>query len=478
MATINGSNFNENNTFNGFPFIFRPALNGTVDFFSFDLPDTINGFDGNDILDALGTNDVLNGGSGNDALNGNGGNDTLNRGDGNDTLDGGTGIDNLNGGDNDDLYIVDNVSDVATEIFGDTLSGVDTVQSSVSYTLSTNLENLTLRGITAIDGTGNAKNNVINGNSGNNFLSGLDGNDTLNGDNGNDTLDGGTGIDNLNGGDNDDLYIVDNVLDVATEVFGDTLGGVDTVQSSVSYTLSANLENLTLRGIAAINGTGNAKNNVINGNSGNNFLSGLDSDDTLNGGFGNDTLDGGTGIDNLDGGDNDDLYIVDNVLDVATEVFGDTLSGVDTVQSSVSYTLSTNLENLTLTGIAAIDGTGNAKNNVINGNSGNNFLSGLDGDDTLNGGFGNDTLDGGTGIDNLDGGDKDDLYIVDNVSDIATEVFGDTLGGVDTVQSSVSYTLSANLENLTLTGIAAIDGTGNAKNNVINGNSGNNFLSG
>ncbi|PXA88654.1 hypothetical protein DMC47_29785, partial [Nostoc sp. 3335mG] len=154
-----------------------------------------------------------------------------------------------------------------------------------------------------------------------------------------------------------------------------------------------------------------------------------------------------------------------NVGDIATEVFGDALGGVDTVQASVSYTLSANLENLTLTGFAA-NGTGNARGNVINGNSSNNFLSGLAGNDTIFGGNGNDTVNGGTGADRLDGGDNNDLYIVDNVGDVASEFFGDALGGVDTVQASVSYTLSANLENLTLTGFAA-NGTGNARGNVI-----------
>ncbi|MBD2679030.1 MULTISPECIES: calcium-binding protein [Nostoc] len=449
MATINGTNFNDN-------------LVGVFDFpfFNIDFADVINGFDGNDSLTGLGTNDTLNGGNGND------------------TVDGGAGADIMDGGDNDDLYIVDNVGDVASEIFGDALGGVDTVQSSVTYTLSDNLENLTLTGFAAISGTGNFRNNVINGNSANNSLFGLDGNDTINGGLGNDFLDGGTGADIMDGGDNDDIYIVDNIFDVASEVFGDALGGVDTVQSSVSYTLSANLENLNLTGFEAINGTGNFRNNVINGNSGNNFLSGLDGNDTIFGGNGNDTVDGGTGADSLDGGDNDDLYIVDNVGDVATEFFGDALGGVDTVQSSVTYTLSANLENLTLTGFAAINGTGNLRDNVINGNSGNNRLSGLAGNDTIFGGNGNDTVDGGTGADRLDGGDNDDLYIVDNVGDVASEIFGDALGGVDTVQSSVSYTLSANLENLTLTGFGVINGTGNTRNNVINGNGGNNVLSG
>ncbi|WP_445636238.1 Calcium-binding protein [Nostoc sp. DSM 114161] len=458
MATIDGSNFNDN-------------LVGIFDFpfFGIDLADVINGFDGNDSLTGLGTNDTLNGGNGNDTLNG------------------GAGADTMDGGDNDDLYIVDNVGDIATEVFGDALGGVDTVQSSVSYTLSSNLENLTLTGFTSISGTGNFRNNVIDGNSGNNALFGLDGNDTIFGGNGNDTVDGGTGADILDGGDNDDLYIVDSIFDVASEVFGDALGGVDTVQSSVGYTLSDNLENLTLTGFSSINGTGNFRDNLINGNGGNNSLSGLGGNDTIFGGNGNDTVNGGAGADILDGGDNDDLYIVDNIFDVASELFGDALGGVDTVQASVSYTLSDNLENLTLTGSAAINGTGNFRGNVIVGNGANNSLFGLGGNDsinggsgsdTINGGDGNDTVNGGAGADILDGGDNDDLYIVDNIFDVASEVFGDVLGGVDTVQSSVTYTLSSNLENLTLTGSAGINGTGNSRNNVINGNSANNRLSG
>ncbi len=160
------------------------------------------------------------------------------------------------------------------------------------------------------------------------------------------------------------------------------------------------MENLTLIGVANINGTGNSNNNVIIGNSGNNILSGLAGNDTLIGDDGNDTLNGGTGIDNMDGGFGNDTYIVDAVGDIAAEVDG----GVDSVQASVSYTLSTNLENLRLTDAANINGTGNSNNNVITGNSGNNILIGLAGNDTLLGNDGNDTLNGGTGIDNINGG--------------------------------------------------------------------------
>ncbi|MDZ8029148.1 MAG: calcium-binding protein [Nostoc sp. DedQUE11] len=415
MATINGNNGPNN-------------LVGVFDipFFGIDFADVINGFDGNDTLRGLGTNDTLNGGNGNDTLNGGAGNDTIFGGNGNDTVNGGTGADRLDGGDNNDLYIVDNVGDVASEFFGDALGGVDTVQASVSYTLSGNLENLTLTGFAA-NGTGNARGNFINGNSSNNFLSGLAGNDTIFGGNGNDTVNGGTGADRLDGGDNNDLYIVDNVGDVASEFFGDALGGVDTVQASVSYTLSGNLENLTLTGFAA-NGTGNARGNFINGNSSNNFLSGLAGNDTIFGGNGNDTVNGGTGADRLDGGDNNDLYIVDNVGDIATEVFGDALGGIDTVQASVSYTLSANLENLTLTGFAA-NGTGNARSNVITGNGFNNVLSGLAGNDTINGGGGNDTIIGGSGTDLLVGGLGNDVFDFNSASESQPGVVRDVISG-------------------------------------------------
>jgi Ca2+-binding RTX toxin-like protein len=298
----------------------------------------------------------------------------------------------MNGGFGNDIYVVDNAGDIAGEVAG----GTDTVQSSVTHTLSTNLENLTLTGGLAINGTGNAKDNIITGNNANNVLTGLAGDDTLKGaggadtlrgGDGDDTMIGGTGADNMDGGFGNDLYVVDDAGDVAGEV----AGGIDTVQSSVTHTLSVNLENLTLTGSDTINGTGNAKNNTIIGNSRNNVLSGLGGNDsidggagndTLSGGDGNDTLVGGTGSDNMNGGLGDDLYIVDSAGDVAGEV----AAGIDTVQSSV-------------TGAAAINGTGNTKDNVITGNGADNVLSGLAGNDRFITGGGNDALIGGDGND-------------------------------------------------------------------------------
>jgi Ca2+-binding RTX toxin-like protein len=213
----------------------------------------------------------------------------------------------------------------------------------VTYTLGVEVENLTLTGASAINGTGNVLANVITGNSANNVL------------------DGGAGADTLVGGAGNDTYIVDNAGDVVTEVAS---GGSDTVQAAVTYTLGAEVENLTLTGAGTINGTGNVLANVITGNSANNVL------------------DGGVGADTLVGGAGSDTYVVDNAGDVVTEVAS---GGSDTVQAAVTYTLGVEVENLTLTGASAINGTGNALANVITGNSAAN---------TLDGGAGNDSLSG------------------------------------------------------------------------------------
>jgi trimeric autotransporter adhesin len=152
------------------------------------------------------------------------------------------------------------------------------------------------------------------------------------------------------------------------------------VNSSISDTLDANVENMTLLGVAtASDATGNTLDNVLTGNSANN---------TLTGGAGNDTLDGGLGNDTMVGGAGNDTYVVNVATDVVTELANE---GSDTVLSAVTLTLGNNVENLTLTGSGAINGTGNALNNVLTGNSGNNTLTGATGDDTYDGAAGNDT---------------------------------------------------------------------------------------
>jgi Ca2+-binding RTX toxin-like protein len=361
-------------------------------------------------------------GTGNITGVGNALNNVLIGNNGNNTLSGSVGADTMSGGLGNDIYIVDDAGDVVSELAS---QGTDTVQVAFSYTLGANVENLTFTGTSALNGTGNALDNVIIGNSAVNTLTGNAGNDTLN---------GGLGADNMAGGIGNDTYVVDEAGDVVTEASG---AGTDTVQVGFTYTLGANLEVLTLTGTAAIDGTGNGLGNTLNGNSGANVL------------------DGGAGIDLMFGGNGDDTYIVSDLGDRATEVSA--AGGYDTVMSAVTFYMTSNIEKIVLTGTAAINAYGNSGDNLMIGNSGNN---------TLSGGLGADTMAGGLGV---------DIYVVDNAGDVVTENAGE---GIDTVQSSLSYTLGAEVENLTLTGTATLNGTGNGLNNIITGNSGANTLTG
>ena len=447
-----------------------------------------------------GSANVLTGNTGANLLSGGALGDTLFGGSGNDTLDGGTGADDMTGGSGNDTFMIDDAGDVISEA---SAGGTDTVISTLTHTLATDFENLTLGGFGNIDGTGNISANILIGNIGDNILTGDAGNDsmiggdgtddlfgganndTMDGGNGDDALDGGTGSDSMIGGFGDDTYVVDSTLDKVVEFVG---GGNDTITTTVSYTMSTAIETMVMLG-TALNGTGNLTDNSITGNAENNTISGLDGNDTLLGGDGNDTMDGGIGTDRIDGGAGDDemtggsgndTYVVDSAGDVVTEAVG---GGSDTVESTNTYTLSTELENLTLLGTAALDGTGNASNNIMIGNSGANTLTGLAGADSLTGGGGadnlfggddNDTMDGGNGADTMTGGLGADVYVVDNAGDVITEQVGE---GSDTVTSSITYALSANLENLTLIGSGNISGTGTADANVLTGNSGANTLS-
>jgi Ca2+-binding RTX toxin-like protein len=207
--------------------------------------------------------------------------------------------------------------------------------------LGANVEKLTLTGTAAINGTGNGLANTLTGN---------------------------TGVNVLTGGLGNDIYFIstgDTVVETST-----LATEIDTVNSSITYTLGANVEKLTLTGTAAINGTGNGLANTLTGNTGINVLTG---------GLGNDTYVIGTG---------------DTVVETSTLA-----SEIDTVNSSITYTLSANVEKLTLTGTAAHTGTGNGLANTLLGNTGANVLLGNAGNDILNGGAGNDSLTGGIGAD-------------------------------------------------------------------------------
>lgn len=444
------------------------------------IVDRLNGLEGNDVLDAGDGDDSLDGGAGNDDVIGGAGADLLHGGDGadllvggagNDTLQmtvdalwpsgfvsknegspgtsgtgqtvdllgkvrsfdvfqGGTGIDRLLGTSGGDAIALEDTLSPSFASAGPRLADIEIIDVGEGD----DIVDLTTKRYAYGDVTllGGAGNDVLWANAGNDVLLGGTGNDSLYGGAGVDELDGDAGADMLLGGKGYDTYIVDNEGDMVTEYVNE---GTDTVQTVITYTLGANLERLTLTGSAAINGTGNALNNVLTGNSAANVLSGSD---------GNDTLDGGVGADTLIGGLGNDTYVVDHADDVVIEHAHE---GTDTIQSSTSTTLSANLENLTLTGAQAINGVGNSLSNRLTGNSAANILIGSTGNDT---------------------------YVVstgDTIIEQARE-------GTDTVQSDVTWTLEANLEHLTLIGAAMSDATGNSLSNTLTGNAAANQLMG
>lgn len=424
--------------------------------------DNLVGFAGDDLIDGRAGDDTLSGGAGNDTLVGGLGNDLLSGGEGDDVylFGAGWGRDTLENrdttpGKQDVIQFLEGItpSDIVVASIGD-----DLLIRDVAATSEIRVKNFfgadvaqRLEAVRFADGTvwtfeqlharftsGTAGADQITGFSGDDTLLGFAGNDRLLGAAGNDVLDGGSGDDYMAGGAGNDLYRVDSVGD---RVFESANEGLDTVESSITYTLSGHVENLTLVGDSAINGygneldnlmIGNAANNALYGGVGNNQLFGMggndslvsglgtdlldggNGDDTLSGGGGNDTLLGGAGNDRLSGDDGndylyggqgndtlyggrgDDLFIIDSEGDTVVEYLNE---GNDTVEASVSHTLAFGVENLFLTGVAAINGTGSAQANLLRGNAAANRLSGGAGNDTLSGGAGNDTLSGDAGSD-------------------------------------------------------------------------------
>lgn len=152
-------------------------------------------------------------------------------------------------------------------------------------------------------------NDTLNGGDGDDSLYGFAGDDILNGDGGADLLVGGSGRDTMNGDDGSDTYIVDSVSDIVVETNAAAAGGIDRIVTSVTRTLGANLEQLSLSGAGNINGNGNALGNYLVGNAGNNLLNGGEGNDLINGAAGNDLILGGAGVDVLTGGVGLDSFV-------------------------------------------------------------------------------------------------------------------------------------------------------------------------
>lgn len=420
-------------------------------FHAFDTDEVIEGENGDDEIVGRGGDDILRGGQGSDRLDGGSGDDNLIGGteddrliggSGADQLDGGIGADRMEGGTGDDIYLVNESGDVVVESSIFAFSGTDLVFSSIDFTLGTGFENLTLSGFGLLKGTGNSLSNTITGNASANRLDGAGGADTLFGRGGNDT------------------YVVDNAGDVVDETTGGSFD-IDAVESSITFNLAdtskvrGQVENLTLTGTAAVNGTGNALSNRLTGNSAANILTGHD---------GNDILDGGGSGDYMSGGTGGDTYIVDNAGDRVDETTGGTAE-LDTVVSSVTFSLVNQaqaqglIENVALSGAGNINATGNTLDNVLTGNGGRNTLIGNAGNDRLAGGGNNDNLQGGAGNDELDGGLGNDQLFGGSGND--RFLFSGNFG-VDTIDDD-----SGTSDKIVLTGNHVFEDSARSGNDLI-----------
>jgi Ca2+-binding RTX toxin-like protein len=482
--------------------------------------DRIFGTDAANALVGTAGQDEIWGLGGADNITGLAGNDTIFAGLGADRIDGGVGADTMWGEAGNDTYLVDNAGDQVIE-FAD--EGIDTVQTLLaSYTLADEVENLTLltpanggplpgTSTTNFNWTGNASNNVITSDGGNDTLSGGAGNDTLNGNGGNDVLTGGADNDAVNGGAGNDRIVAtvgdgndtyNGSADIDTYDLSATAAGAVITNASAS---SAETGADTLVGIENFIGSQGDDTitvlgavNVIDGQDGDDIIDAGGAADTVLGGLGDDTITGGIGNDNLSGGAGLDTFLytmghgadtIDGGADHDTVLLTGT-AGNDTLDIAWNGTAITGFEGGTVTGVEAVTadlGAGTADRlsyaastaavsvDLAAGTaSGFGSIAGVE---NVTGGSGNDSLSGAGNlqINNLAGGLGDDTYFAD---------LGDTISeaadaGTDIVfTTSATFTLAANVENLTFTGVGNFTGNGNGSANAITGNAGNDVING
>lgn len=353
-----------------------------------------------------------------------GGTNAIATGDGDDEIDGGTGAETVLAGSGSDTFDVAGLRAdflvTADGVGGYTVTDTNPADGDQGTDQLTNVEWLAFTDQTialAAYGTGvvlsgTAGADVLNGTPFTDTLTGLAGNDRLTGSDGDDLFSGGAGNDTISGGSGmDKVTYADATVAIKANL---ALIGIPQVTGGAGTdTFVDALEGLT----------GSALADTLTGNALANLLSGL---------AGNDRLDGGAGVDTMIGGLGNDTYIVDSAADIVTE---NPAEGTDTVTASATFTLAVNVENMTLAGTGAIDGTGNSVANILNGNTAANTLSGLAGKDVLSGDAGDDVLVGGLAADTLTGGSGADAFRFDVLETTANkDTIKDFNHGVDRLE--------------------------------------------
>ncbi len=495
----------------------------------------LNGGDGDDSLVGGAGNDILNGGAENDTITGGLGDDSLNGGTG-------TGDELREVSDADltltNVLLTGSGTDTLAGFEFANLSGG---ASANILNASAFMGDVTLSGAAGADTlVGSAtKRNVLNGGDGNDSLVGGGSNDSINGGSENDTISGGLGDDSLDGGTGNDDELRE-VGDASLTLSNAQLTGLgtDTFVGIEFANLTGGAGNNTFNtsaftGAVTLSGAGGAdtligsatNSNVLNGDAGNDTLTGGSFSDTLNGGDEADSLSGGAGDDCLSGGDGNDTVLGQDGLDAICGGLGnDSLNGgngtgdelreVGDVNFTLTNALLTGLGSDTLagfefanltggvsgntisastfTGVVTLSGAGGADRLTASATKGS-VLNGVDGNDTLIGGGGNDTISGGLGDDSLNGGSgtSDQLREVGDANLTLSNILLTGLG-TDTLASFESANLTGgaggNILNASaFTGLAVtLSGGGGAdtligsatKSNVLNGDAGNDTLTG
>jgi Ca2+-binding RTX toxin-like protein len=469
------------------------ALAGTGN----ELDNQITGNGGNNVLSGALGNDFLMGGDGNDTLDGGDGNDMLVAGAGNDTLLGGLGNDSLYAGGGTDVLNGGAGTDGAwyTSLARVTLDlALATAQDTHGGGIQTLIDIENLAGSDTGDDIlrGNAVANTLAGNGGADQLAGVAGNDILDGGDGADRLDGGLGDDRLAGGADDD------VLDGGAG--NDRLDGGSGADAADYYFTTAGVT-VNLASLGAQNTVGAGTDtlagieHLLGSKTGDDRLTGDDEDNILIGYGGNDVLAGGEGSNVLDGRGGDDIFLAhlgDDIVEGG--------SGRDTVDYSaatgsvaVMLSVSTRINDSTGLGYAGgidheptvIPGATSIAGLAKGASTGSDSLYDIENvkgsafNDVLSGSAAGNVINGMGGADTMIGGDGSDTYYVDNLGDLVRESNSSrTIGGTDTVISTVSHTLASNVEVLHLGGTGAINGTGNTLDNLIYAGIGANILDG